>query len=271
MFDLTACTRTIENKIPVHKEWWQLQWLNRPLLFALLIILAVFGIRWLLQDPQRIRWLKSPKGLLCLFSASAILPLFLLGVTQGLVAFVPPDTGQKADAIVVLGRGWPLLFSRVDAAAELWQAKRAPIIFASGIDDAPNLMQLLAEKGIPQQALDGENCSLTTEENAIFSAAILQPQGVRRILLVTDSHHMLRSLMVFRAYGFDVIPHKSAVPQDWNPKERGFLKLREYGGILNYSFRGLFTQRRFSEVDDPELATLLQKAEQYGKQKLLRR
>jgi uncharacterized SAM-binding protein YcdF (DUF218 family) len=187
-----------------------------------------------------------------------------LGANQSLTAFLPSDPGTPADAIVVLGRGWPLMHDRVNTTAELWQAKRAPKIFASGRKDAPNLIEILEEKGIPQQVLDGENCSLTTDENAVFTAAILQPQGIRRIILVTDKAHMLRSLLVYRAYGFKVIPHISPVPVHWNPKERGLLKVREYGGIFNYGVRGLFFPQRLSDLKSSELLNLVKEAEQYG-------
>ncbi|HEY9670314.1 MAG TPA: YdcF family protein [Waterburya sp.] len=263
MFDSNLCDRTI-GKVSVYDNSWQLQWLNKPLLFLLLFLFIVWGIHWILKNPSRRRWLRSPKGFLLLFGVTALLPLFVLGANQSLTAFLPSDPGTPADAIVVLGRGWPLMHDRVNTTAELWQAKRAPKIFASGRKDAPNLIELLEEKGIPQQVLDGENCSLTTDENAVFTAAILQPQGIRRIILVTDKAHMLRSLLVYRAYGFKVIPHISPVPVHWNPKERGLLKVREYGGIFNYGVRGLFFPQRLSDLKSSELLNLVKEAEQYG-------
>ncbi len=270
MFYSNLCERALTlNKLPVYDEWWQLQWLNKPLLLALLILLAFFGFRWVIQHPRRRRWLSRPRTIFLLFCLTAIFPLLFVVANKGLVVFLPTDSGAAVDAIVVLGRGWPLMHDRVNVTAELWQARRAPLIFASGKSDAPNLIQLLEEKGIPKQVLDGENCSITTEENAVFTAAILQPQGIRRILLITDSAHMLRSLLVFRAYGFTVIPHTSPVPAHWNPKEKGILKLREYGGLVNYGLRGLLFPQRLSELKRPELMNLVREAEQYAQQRRL--
>ncbi len=268
MFDSNLCDRTIE-KVTVYTEWWQLQWLNKPLLIVVLILLAFFGFRWVIQHPRRRRWLSKPRTIVLLFCLTAIFPLLFVVADKGLLVFFPTDSGAPADAVVVLGRGWPLMHDRVNVAAELWQARRSPRIFASGRSDTPHLLQLLEEKGIPKQVLDGENCSLTTDENAIFTAAILQPQGIRRILLVTDSAHMLRSLLVFRAYGFTVIPYISPVPAHWNPKEKGILKLREYGGLVNYGLRGLLRPQHLSELKRPNLMNLVQEAQQYAQRRRL--
>lgn len=51
-----------------------------------------------------------------------------------------------------------------------------------------------------------EEASRTTAENAAFSARMLKPHSVRRILLVTDALHMARARRVFTRYGFDVVP-----------------------------------------------------------------
>ena len=50
-----------------------------------------------------------------------------------------------------------------------------------------------------------ENNSRDTFENARFSARILQPLGIRRILLVTDGMHEWRALQEFSSAGFTVV------------------------------------------------------------------
>jgi uncharacterized SAM-binding protein YcdF (DUF218 family) len=45
-----------------------------------------------------------------------------------------------------------------------------------------------------------------TREEVIFVRALLQPRGVRRILLVTDSQHMSRARVLFERAGFEVFP-----------------------------------------------------------------
>jgi uncharacterized SAM-binding protein YcdF (DUF218 family) len=117
--------------------------------------------------------------------------------------------------------------------------------------------------------LDGENCSLTTDENAVFTASVLQPQGIKRILLVTDPPHMWRSLLVFRAQGFTVIPKPSPLPSYLGRKAETFITLREYMGLVGYGLRGLFFPQRSPGATRPDLINLLRKAEQYGKQQRL--
>ncbi|XHX80074.1 MAG: YdcF family protein [Stenomitos frigidus ULC029] len=88
-----------------------------------------------------------------------------------------------------------------------------------------------------------KTCSLTTEENAQFTADLLLPQNVKRILLVTDSPHMLRSQLTFKSLGFEVIAYPNAVPPDLGYRERLNIVAREYGGILSYILKGRFSER----------------------------
>jgi uncharacterized SAM-binding protein YcdF (DUF218 family) len=166
-----------------------------------------------------------------------------------LVSFLPSDSGATAEAIVVLGRGTAMRRERVDVSTQLWEAQRAPLIFASGWGDAQQIASMLEQKGIPGDAIDGEPCSRTTEENARFTAAILQPKNIHRILLVTDPPHMLRSLLTFRSLGFEVMPHSNPLPNHLNTKTKAFLVFREYLGIVGYGLRGRFLPREPSAAD----------------------
>jgi uncharacterized SAM-binding protein YcdF (DUF218 family) len=51
-----------------------------------------------------------------------------------------------------------------------------------------------------------ENRSGDTFENAEFSARLLHPDGIRRVILVTSSEHEWRAAHEFMSAGFDVIP-----------------------------------------------------------------
>ncbi len=268
MFSSPLCFRDL-TKFPASISWWQFHWLKNSLLLVLLL-LAFFGLRWVIQHRRRRRRLSSPRAILLLVGLIASLPLIYAVAAKGLVVFLPTDSGAAADAIVVLGRGEAEINrNRVDVAAELWRQGRAPMIFVSAGGEAVRIIQLLEERGIPNQVLDGENCSLTTEENALFTAAILHPQGIGRILLITDPPHMMRALLTFRAHGFTVIPYTSKLPYKWGFKAKAFLNLREYMGLVSYGLRGLFLPQRSLELNSPDVAKLLQKAEQYGQQRRL--
>lgn len=266
MFDSNLCVRQFPEQ-PFFLSWLQMGWLNKSLLVALLILFFL-GLRWLIKHTKWQPLLNSRRGFILLFGLTVTLPIiFVVIAAKGLVIFLPPDPGTAVDAIVILGRGPLFDKERVNLAAELWQAKRAPMIFSSGRGDSYRMIEELNTKGIPKQALDGEECSLTTLENAIFSAAILQPRKIQQILLITDEPHMLRSLLVFRANGFTVIPRASPVsPYLFGKKTKIFLTFREYAGLVSYALRGLYFQSHSPESNSPDLENLLQKAKQYGQQ-----
>ncbi|MBE9181830.1 YdcF family protein [Oculatella sp. LEGE 06141] len=183
-------------------------------------------------------------GLLILYCSAFFSPTFHLA-EHTFFNVLPRDSGETVDAIVVLGRGKPFSPSRVELAAHLWKAQRAPFIFASGINDAPILLKLLRKKGVPASVLQGEDCSRTTYENAQFTAEQLRPQGIQRILLVTDTPHMLRSMLTFQGFGFQVIPVPSLVPGTLDRNRKANVMLREYMGLVAYGLKGRFFQPNY--------------------------
>lgn len=230
-------------------------WLMTPTL-VLLPILALIGLSWMIPRLPWKRQLISIGTVLLLIYFTATLPLTIAVANKGLVAFLPADPGTNVDAIVVLGRGEKFRNSRIEVTAKLWKARRAPLIFASGAGDVPRMLQQLKAEGIPNQSLDGEQCSRTTEENAFFTAIVLQPQGIRRILLVTDPPHMLRAMLTFRSLGFKVIPHASPLPPDLALKKRAMVVFYEYMGLVSYSLQGKFLYKGFLEAKNPQTEIL---------------
>lgn len=265
MFDSALCDRPFTG-FPLFPTGSQFDWLKIPLLLVLLL-LAFFGLRRIRSLSQCKRRLSSPRGILLLTGLTATLVVLLAVADKGLVLFVPADSGTQAEAIVVLGRGTELASSRVNVVHQLWQAKRAPVIFVSGTYDAPRMLSQLKEKGIPESVLDGENCSLTTAENALFTAAILQQRGIRRIVLVTDGLHIWRSLLDFGDRGFTVIPHISPLPNNMGFTDRGFLTFREYLFLITASIQELLYGERVPQAKNPELVNLVQLAQQYAQQR----
>ncbi|MUL37247.1 YdcF family protein [Gloeocapsopsis dulcis] len=262
MFDSRFCPREF-TQFPVEFGWQQLR---SPLLLFLASFIVVLISLWLIARIWRRKFQRL------IFPSVAVVVCSL--ITVGLISviavnglFLPADPGTSADAIVILGRGRALRMDRARIATQLWQAKRAPVIFVSGRGDALPLIDLLVAKDLPQQVVDGENCSMTTKENAIFSATILQQRNIQQIILVSDSPHMWRSLIEFRAYGFSVIPRTSRLPAVWGFRQKAYLVLRESVGLPWYLLRQIATPPA-SIPPDAELSSLLQKAQQYGQQRL---
>lgn len=124
----------------------------------------------------------------------------------------------KADAILLLGGaldpeapGWqpePNLGEagdRVLYAAKLYGMGLAPkVIYSGGGTDrwgnseAKSGSRLLERLNVPAAAQEWEGSSRTTRENVIYSLPMLERMKARRVLLVTSSWHMARSLRNFR-------------------------------------------------------------------------
>jgi uncharacterized SAM-binding protein YcdF (DUF218 family) len=240
MLDAALCTRSITAWTLFN--WGFFDWLTTPTLVIgpLLICLALTWLIPALRWKRPIRWIVSITLLLYVTFFSA--PMVALA-NRILVAQLPPDSRESADAIVVLGRGKNLRKSRAEVAAQLWQTSRAPKIFVSGRDDAPVIMKLLTTRGISPQSIDYEDCSQTTDENARFTATLLQPRGIQRILLITDPAHMLRASLTFQRLGFTVIPYLSPLPPEYTAQEEAVLVFREYMGLANYGLSGRLSRQ----------------------------
>ena len=91
-----------------------------------------------------------------------------------------------------------------------------------------------------------EDRSADTRENAAFSAEMLRPHGVRRVLLVTSAWHMPRAVAAFEAAGISVVAAPTgfrAPPPDavvsyiphWHGLRDGCLALHEWMGRVWYA------------------------------------
>jgi uncharacterized SAM-binding protein YcdF (DUF218 family) len=129
----------------------------------------------------------------------------------------------RADAIVVLGcriapsgRPAPPAARRAATAASAFHAGVAPLVVVSGGRrwgshiEARAIGGVLLRSGVPAGAVVEELCSLSTCENAIFSAAILRRLGARRAAIVTCPWHMARAIANFREAGVDAHPIPTA-------------------------------------------------------------
>ena len=133
-----------------------------------------------------------------------------------------PSLNQQADAIVILGGGrevndpaWQgdqpslMAMQRLRYGARLAKATNLPVLVSGGLHfgQPPSEAQIMADSlaedfDITARWLEGE--SRTTWENALYTAKILQTEGIQRVLLVTDAWHMPRSRWSYEQLGFSV-------------------------------------------------------------------
>lgn len=127
-----------------------------------------------------------------------------------------PSRVARADAVVALGAGgatWgdglpaDVSLRRALQAILLTRAGAAPLLVFTGTDaEIMTRVDLARRLGVPPGRIVGAFGSNTTRDEAALVRGLLAPRGVRRILLVTDSQHMIRAGRLFERAGLAVFP-----------------------------------------------------------------
>lgn len=227
---------------------------RRRLLAWLLVLTGVLGI-WLACTPAM--------GVLLTRALLQPPPALSLDTVRGLKR--APGT-----AIVVLGGGRQLLapeyglsnlspYSMARLRYGLWLGRETglPVAFSGGVghggDEGASEAEIaarIAEREFGRPLRWTETDSRDTRENAMRSVALLEREGVQRIVLVTHDFHMKRALRNFERAAAQhgglpqVLPAPMGLPMpgagleasDWLPSARGLtdtnLALREWLGFL---------------------------------------
>lgn len=230
------------------------------------VILCLIGLLFVLMRRYRIGLSMVTLGIL--WVTFCAIPVFVDRLQHGLedqYAIRPALAYPMVDAIVVLGGDisphgnidWnddtdTTAATRAGFGYLLFKAGRAPLILLSaGEDGALHMARMLEQQGVPPTALLVESRSVTTYENALYSAAILRHEGIRRILLVTSAIHMPRATASFRKQGLDVVPapvfdssqnNPYRNNHRWWPQRAELWRcshiLHEYIGLWIYKLRG---------------------------------
>lgn len=187
-------------------------------------------------------------------------------------AFAPEEL-PNGDVIVVLGgsiapegrygrsRDLTAATDRLFVAAELWQEKKAPLIWVSGgesngpVPESSLMRDVLQRLGVAATAINEESDSLTTFDNAAGIAAQLSTDNTH-VLLVTSALHMRRALAQFQAFDLQVTPvpadhrvrrYRSSVP-GWMPTidrlDTSTAAIHEWVGYWFYNLLGRFNPQQ---------------------------
>lgn len=162
-------------------------------------------------------------GALILLQSLPLVGTALMGTLEDRAGAWRPEAAG-AQAIVVLGSGLirpeqafggetasERTLVRTRHGAQLARETGLPVLVSGGRpvhaeqSEAAVMADILErEFGVAVRWQEGE--SVDTAGNARLSARMLAPEGITRILLVTQAFHMPRARLLFEAQGFEVIP-----------------------------------------------------------------
>jgi uncharacterized SAM-binding protein YcdF (DUF218 family) len=240
---------------------------------SLAMVLAVVAIFLLFFHYRRlgIAVMAAGMGWLYLWS-TPVFSDWVRGTLENRYEYLAADELPQADAIVVMGGAfdpWPrdMPYPNMQQAADrywhgarLYHAGRAPVVIPSGgllpwreeglRGDAVAGAVLLTDLGVPNEALIVETEALTTRDNAVRVAAIMEEHGMERVIVVTSALHMRRSVGSFRAVGIEPIPAatdfevvaRTDTVGRWFPRAKSLFDsgraIKEYLGYFVYRIRG---------------------------------
>lgn len=145
---------------------------------------------------------------------------------------------EAADAIVVLGSGVHAGGELTDASLRrllhgvaLYHQRRAPLLVVSGPANRAGVVEarvradMARALAVPASAIVTIETALTTQEEARDVAAALRPRHVRRVLVVSNRLHLVRSLGVFDEAGFIALAAPSAEVSETDERPEARLQL----------------------------------------------
>lgn len=191
------------------------------------MLCAMLGLMLMRRKPRLGKTL-AWAGLGSLFAVS--LPVVSIALVNLSGGGEPLDLSRPtaAQAIIITGGGVrdhaaeyggytlaQLTLERTRYGAYLSRQTGLPVLVTGGVlskrPSEGGLMSSAMQQEFGIQARWIEAKSRNTHENAQFSAAILLPQGITRVLLITHAFDVRRARLEFEAAGFQVTPAPTGV------------------------------------------------------------
>ena len=155
------------------------------------------------------------------------------------------DETRPANAIVVLGaaeyagRPSPVLRARLDHALSLYHRGIAPMMITTGgkgkdpqFSEGGVGRKYLIEHGVPDEAIIAETQSDNTDESTERVATIMQKNGMKSCVVVSDGYHLYRAKQMLGRYGVQVYGAPRPQPRPQSRWQRAILVL---GEVLSYT------------------------------------
>lgn len=155
------------------------------------------------------------------------------------------DEARVSDVIVVMGaaeyagRPSPVLRARLDHALVLYHRGIAPMMITTGgKGDDPQYSEggvgrkYLIEHGVPDEAIIAETQSDNTDVSTERVAIIMQKNGMKTCVVVSDGYHLYRAKQMLGRYGLQAFGAPRPQSRPTSRWQRAALILRE---VLSYS------------------------------------
>jgi len=133
-------------------------------------------------------------------------------------SFGNKDFVQQSDCIIVLGAAInkdqpsPVFKERINHAVTLFQQGKAPkIIFTGGLGNGETYTESEAgaayasRNGVPKSSILKETRSQTTRQNLLEAKALMDANGYRSAIIVSDPLHMKRAVMMAEDIGISAV------------------------------------------------------------------
>lgn len=174
-------------------------------------------------------WLWSAKKKLALRICTVLLIVGLscAAVAEGVIlSSMMKETAADGEYVIVLGAkvngttpSWSLR-ARIDSAAEYLREHPEAMVVASGgqgpdegIAEGQAIANSLISNGVGAERILIEDKSTSTEENLVFSKALIESHGgsaASKIVVVTSDFHMFRTLRLAEKLGYTDVSGKTA-------------------------------------------------------------
>lgn len=191
-------------------------------------------------------------GFLKWIGLAALLLLLWFGADLAYVTIgAETDHAAPADVIVVLGCNpysdsgpSPCMKARGGHAAELYKQGLADAVLATGNPvESSVLQQVLESEGVPAEAITRESNSYNTIQNIVNSRVLMQANGWRTALLVTEPFHINRSSLIARdIWGSEIVvyPSPAIESQNWESlSAKAYHLSRDAVSLMLYQVKAL--------------------------------
>lgn len=183
----------------------------------------------------------------------AIICLYLIGSVAMVFSYSSVDEKRECDVAVVLGAATyfgnvsNVYRARLDHSVELYNDGYVSKIIATGgmgigneTSDAYAAKQYLIDQGIPENDILIEEKSTVTQENVVNAKAVMEENGLKTALIVSDPLHMRRAVSMAKDAGIEAFssPTCESAYVSWKTK-LPFL-LRETGNYIGYRWYRIF-------------------------------